>query len=127
MSTKDIYPLKMTSLPDFLKEKSEKELNEIPERKSKDLQELKEKLENDKVTKGIEFHDDFLTQFLRKNKYDTSRASKNLRNYVLYRRKYPSKFEGVPHEILSATLPNTFSVILPKRCPEGCAIIIVKM
>ncbi|GFV35906.1 alpha-tocopherol transfer protein-like [Trichonephila clavipes] len=82
---------------------------------------------DDKVTKGIEFHDDFLTQFLRKNKYDTSRASKNLRNYVLFRRKHPSKFEGVPHEILSAILPNKFAVILPKRCPEGCAIIITKM
>ncbi|GFV35909.1 transposable element Tcb1 transposase [Trichonephila clavipes] len=44
--TKDIFPLQMTCLPGFIKEKSEKELNEIPERKLKDLQELKEKLKS---------------------------------------------------------------------------------
>ncbi|GFV35882.1 alpha-tocopherol transfer protein-like [Trichonephila clavipes] len=81
----------------------------------------------DKVTKGIQFHDDFLTQFLRKNKYDTSRSLKNLQNYVLFRRKHSSKFEGVTDEILSVILPDKFYVLLPKRCPEGCAVIIVKV
>ncbi|GFV35886.1 uncharacterized protein TNCV_2866451 [Trichonephila clavipes] len=46
MSTEDIYPLHMTYLPDFIKEKSEEELNETPERKVKGLQELKEVLQN---------------------------------------------------------------------------------
>ncbi|GFY78360.1 alpha-tocopherol transfer protein-like [Trichonephila inaurata madagascariensis] len=77
--------------------------------------------------KGIQFHDDFLTQFLRKNKYDTTRSLKNLQNYVLLRRKYSSKFERVTDEDLSAILPDKFYVLLPKRCPEGCAVIIVKI
>ncbi|GFR02402.1 alpha-tocopherol transfer protein-like [Trichonephila clavata] len=127
MSTKDIYPLHMTYLPDLIKQKSEKELNETPERNVKGLQELKEILQNDNVTKGIQFHDDYLTQFLRKNKYDTSKSLKNLQNYVLFRRKYSSKFEEVTDENLSAILPDKFYVLLPKRCPEGCAIIIVKV
>ncbi|GFY56433.1 alpha-tocopherol transfer protein-like [Trichonephila inaurata madagascariensis] len=127
MSTMDIYPLHMTHLPDSIKEKSEEELNETPERKVTGLQELKEILQNDKVMKGIQFHDDFLTQFLRKNKYDTTRSLKNLQNYVLLRRKYSSKFERVTDEDLSAILPDKFYVLLPKRCPEGCAVIIVKI
>ncbi|GFU00286.1 alpha-tocopherol transfer protein-like [Nephila pilipes] len=121
----EIFPFEMKHLPDFVLKKLEEELKETPEKKQKSLLELKKLLDADEqLTYGIDFHEDFLTQYLRHSKYDTQRAFYHLRSMLLLRKKYSTLFDGIPDEFfLTKDSPKCIR-LLPKRCPEGCTIVI---
>ncbi|GFU00289.1 alpha-tocopherol transfer protein-like [Nephila pilipes] len=120
----EILPFKMKHLPDFVLKKLEEELKETPEKKQKSLLELKKLLDDELLTSGIDFHEDFLTQYLRLSKYDIKRAFYHLRRMLLLRKKYSALFDGIPDEFfLTKDSPKCIR-LLPKRCPEGCTVLI---
>ncbi|GFS47838.1 alpha-tocopherol transfer protein-like [Nephila pilipes] len=121
----EILPFEMKYLPDFVQKKLKEELKETPEKKRKSLLELKKMLDaNEQLTGGVDFHEDFLTQYLRHSKYDIQRAFYHIRNMLLQRKKDRTLFDGIPDELFITKDSPKFFLLLPKRCPEGCTVII---
>ncbi|GIX66739.1 alpha-tocopherol transfer protein-like [Caerostris extrusa] len=73
-------------------------------------------------TSDIDFHEDFIVQFLRRNKYDVRRSCKNIQNFVVLRKEQSEMFRNIEDEYFSSKSSTKFIRLLPKRCPEGCAI-----
>ncbi|GFU43623.1 alpha-tocopherol transfer protein-like, partial [Nephila pilipes] len=122
--SKEILSFKMKHLPDFVLKKLKEELKETPEKKRKGLLELKKMLDDEQLTGGIDFHEDFLTQYLRHSKYDIQRAFYHIRSMFLLRKKDSSLFDGIPDEFFLAKDSPKFFLLLPKRCPQGCTVVI---
>ncbi|GFY48950.1 hypothetical protein TNIN_170611 [Trichonephila inaurata madagascariensis] len=68
--TTKVLPFQINYIPEFVRKIAEEELNDSPENRRKGLEELKELLNDHKMTKGIEFEDDFLLGFLLCNKFN---------------------------------------------------------
>ncbi|GBN09588.1 Retinaldehyde-binding protein 1 [Araneus ventricosus] len=81
-------------------------------------------LENNKITTGIEFEDDFLRLFLRHTKYNSSKAFPYVRHFVNFRRNYGSLFTSIPDENFATNSSTKISSVLPYRSADGCAIIL---
>ncbi|GFT52064.1 alpha-tocopherol transfer protein-like [Nephila pilipes] len=122
----DVLPFEMEYLPDYMFKKCEAELKETLE-KEKKLLAFRNILEDDVITSGINFKEDFLIQYLRHSKYDINKALKHLRNYVNVRRKKSYMFESFTDKYLSELLSTNFINIVPKRSPDGCAISILQL
>ncbi|GFS57489.1 CRAL-TRIO domain-containing protein [Nephila pilipes] len=119
--TMEILPFEVTNLPEQYRVKLEKELNETTENKAKCLQELKILLKGEKTTKHIEFEDDFLQQYLRHSKYDTTIASIKVRNFTALRRKHGWLFQSIEFQF-TQNLSSKYACYLPYRCPDGYCI-----
>ncbi|GFT18225.1 alpha-tocopherol transfer protein-like, partial [Nephila pilipes] len=120
----EILSFKMNHLPDFVLKKLEEEIKETPEKRRKSLLELKKLLDEEQLTGGINFHEDFLTQYLRYSKYDIQRAFFVMRSMRLLRKKDSTLFDGIPDAFFLTKDSTKCIQILPKRCPEGCTIIL---
>ncbi|GFT41229.1 alpha-tocopherol transfer protein-like, partial [Nephila pilipes] len=81
---------------------------------------------DEQLTGGIDFHDDFLTQYLRQSKYDIQRAFHRIQNMFLLRKKENTVFEGIPEEFFLTKDSHKCFLILPKRCLDGCTVIIFR-
>ncbi|KAF8778321.1 Retinaldehyde-binding protein 1 like protein [Argiope bruennichi] len=123
---KDCLPLFIGYLPEFALKKCKEELNESPERKVKALQELRALLEKNEKTSGIDFHEDFLVQYLRRNKYRLRDTFQHLLNFVILNKKETNLFNSTPDHYLETASSRTI-LLLPKRCPEGCAVAIFQI
>ncbi|GFT25982.1 alpha-tocopherol transfer protein-like [Nephila pilipes] len=124
--SKEILCFEMNHLPDFVLKKLEEEIKETPEKRRKSLLELKKLLEEEQLTRGIDLHEDFLTQYLRHCKYDIQRAFFVMRSMLLLRKKDSSLFDGIPDEFFLTKDSLKCFLILPKRCPEGCTVVIIQ-
>ncbi|GFY50046.1 alpha-tocopherol transfer protein-like, partial [Trichonephila inaurata madagascariensis] len=122
----ETLPFKMKHLPDFVLRKLKEELKETPETKLKSLLELRKMLRDEQLTSGIDFQEDFLVQFLRHNKYDVGKAFYYIGNTFRLRRKYPLCLVSLSDEIFRNEEINKTMVVLPKRCPEGCTLVIIR-
>lgn len=76
----------------------------------------------EKETKEIDFHDDFLRQFLRQSKYDVYKSLKRLQAFTKFRRQNYSFFSSVDKENLSKNPNYRCCTPLPWRCRDGCTI-----
>ncbi|CAL1275441.1 unnamed protein product [Larinioides sclopetarius] len=120
--SEELLPFHVKSIPKSVAKKCEEELNETPDKKTKALQDLRSMLQRNRETTGIRFHDDFLSQFLRRNKYRMTDTYQNVQNFVIINRKESFLFKSVPDQYLH--LPSSkVLVLLPKRCPDGCTIV----
>lgn len=72
------------------------------------------------VTKDIEFHDDFLRQFLRQSKYNVPKSYKRLKDFIKFRRENENVFKNV--ENITKSIDYQFCTPLPWRCEDGCTI-----
>ncbi|GFY57488.1 alpha-tocopherol transfer protein-like [Trichonephila inaurata madagascariensis] len=122
----ETLPFKMKHLPDFVLRKLKEELKETPETKLKSLLELRKMLRDEQLTSGIDFQEDFLVQFLRHNKYDVGKAFSYIRNTFRLRRKYPLCLVSLPDEYILTKELTKMILVLPKRCPEGCTLVILR-
>ncbi|GIX72359.1 hypothetical protein CEXT_436041 [Caerostris extrusa] len=66
---KDVLPLDIRHVPEFLRKKFEEDAQETSENKQKCLSQLKERLLDHKITKDVDFEDDFLLTILRHHEY----------------------------------------------------------
>ncbi|GIY58982.1 hypothetical protein CEXT_23031 [Caerostris extrusa] len=127
MNGEETYPLLMNFLPDAAVRKAEVELHETPENRLKGLKEIKKMLMMDKSTSNIDFEDDYLIQFLRHAKYNATRAFQRLRTMTIFKKKNSNLLIPLPDEsFLTKSSPN-FMLYLPKRCPDGCAIVLCRL
>ncbi|GBM88211.1 hypothetical protein AVEN_145376-1 [Araneus ventricosus] len=121
----NFFPFEIGYLPQFAVNKCEEELNETPQRKIKAIQELRTLLQNNPKSSGIDFHDDLLVSYLRRNKYRMKDAQRQIQNLINLQETENYVFKGVPDECLD--LPSSkFIVLLPKRCQDGCALILIR-
>ncbi|GBN21024.1 Alpha-tocopherol transfer protein-like [Araneus ventricosus] len=120
-------PFHMSYIPEFVQKKCEEELNETPERKKQSIQELRKILANEKATKNIFFHDDLLVQYLRQSKYNTNKALNQLRNLNAFRNKEVKIFETIPDEYFSTKPSTKYIIVLPKRSPDGCTVVLFQI
>ncbi|GIY98249.1 alpha-tocopherol transfer protein-like [Caerostris extrusa] len=124
--TGEILPLDVNYLPEKFLVECENNCNETPENKIKGLNEIKKLLEADKVTKGIQFEDDFLRQYLRHTKYEAAPAFGKLRNFTHLRTNYNYLYLGVHTEY--TVIPSTkYSTVLPQRCPDGSLLFLLQL
>ncbi|GFR03317.1 alpha-tocopherol transfer protein [Trichonephila clavata] len=122
----ETLPFKMKHLPEFVLKKLTEELKETPETRLKNLLELRNMLRDDQLTSGIEFEEDFLIQFLRHSKHDTGKAFYYVRNIFRLRKKYPRSLDSLPDEYFLTKESTKTILLLPKRCPEGCTVVIFR-
>ncbi|CAL1297578.1 unnamed protein product [Larinioides sclopetarius] len=80
-------------------------------------------LQDEKATKEICFHDDFLVQYLRHSKYNTNQAFDRLRKFIIFRKKEEKMFESFSDELFVKPSAK-FLTILPKRSPDGCTVVL---
>ncbi|GFT13285.1 retinaldehyde-binding protein 1 [Nephila pilipes] len=120
----EILPFVMNHLPDFVLKKLKDDLKETPEKRRKSIFELIKMLNEEQLASGIDFHEDFLTQYLRHSKYDIQRTFSLMRGMLLLRKKYSALFDGIPDELFITNNSLKFLHLLPVRCPEGCAVLI---
>ncbi|GIY60517.1 alpha-tocopherol transfer protein [Caerostris darwini] len=125
--SEEILPFEMDRIPEFVLRKCEVELTETPEKKLRAVQEVRELLRQNWETSDIDFHDDFIVQFLRRNKYDVRRSCKNIQNFVVLRKEQSEMFRNIEDEYFSSKSSTEFIRLLPKRCPEGCAITLFQL
>ncbi|CAL1268605.1 unnamed protein product [Larinioides sclopetarius] len=118
-----IAPFDNDSLPEFALKKCEVELKETPENKRNGFLELKRRIQADKEINNIDFHEDFLRQYLRRHKYDVKGAIKQMRNYVVFRRKEGKLFQNISDEYFTKGGVRNIVKILPFRCPDGCPVV----
>ncbi|CAL1299078.1 unnamed protein product [Larinioides sclopetarius] len=123
----EILPYEINYLPKFALKKCEEECKETPERKINSIQELRYLLLSNPTTSGIYYHDDFLLQYLRRNKYRISRCFKEIQNFALLKQKESLTFERLPEQYLSLSSVAEIITLLPKRSPDGCAMILTQI
>ncbi|GFY57487.1 alpha-tocopherol transfer protein-like [Trichonephila inaurata madagascariensis] len=119
----ETLPFKMNYLPDFFLKKLKEELKETHETKLQSLLEFRKMLRDEQITRGIDFEEDFLVQYLRHSKYNTGKAFNHIRNIFHLRRKNPRLFDSIPDEFFLTKESIKFVRVLPKRCREGCTVI----
>ncbi|GBO45077.1 hypothetical protein AVEN_102499-1, partial [Araneus ventricosus] len=75
-------------------------------------------------SKGIDFYDDFLVTYLRRNKYRVKDAQQQILNLIHFHER-EHVFGGVPDEYLD--LPSSkYLVLLPMRCQDACALFLCR-
>ncbi|GBO14924.1 hypothetical protein AVEN_78997-1 [Araneus ventricosus] len=121
------YPFEMDYLPECFREKAAKELNEVPEQRTEELRTFKEMLSTNKVFAGIDFEDDFLWLFLRHTKHNASKTLPYLRNFIQFRRNYSWLFQSVSDDLFNTSPATKCFSILPKRTPDGCAVLLIEL
>ncbi|GBM91206.1 Alpha-tocopherol transfer protein-like [Araneus ventricosus] len=120
-------PFLMDYVPEFFQRKCEEELNETPERKQTALQELRSMLQKNQTTSGIDFLEDFLVQYLRRHKYKTKPAMKMVENSVDIYRNHNYLIQSIPDKYFLLRSSTKWWRVLPKRCPDGCTILLVQV
>ncbi|GIY17216.1 hypothetical protein CDAR_395401, partial [Caerostris darwini] len=123
----EIFPFEMETVPEYFRKKAEVELLDTPDRRAQGLREIKELVKNDKHTKNIEFDDDFLLQYLRVRKYNAARAFTQLKALVALKKKYPLIFTNFSYDKTVKATNDRIISILPWRCQDGCAILLVEL
>ncbi|GBN09585.1 hypothetical protein AVEN_40855-1 [Araneus ventricosus] len=123
---KEVFPFLIDYVPEFAIRKCKEELNESPERKERTLHELRSLLHENENTSGLQFHEDFLIQFLRRNKYRIPDTFQHFQNFVVLNKKESYLFKSILDHYFE-TISSKYMVLLPKRCPDGCAIVIFEV
>ncbi|GIY32720.1 alpha-tocopherol transfer protein-like [Caerostris extrusa] len=124
----ETLPFHMDHVPEFFMKKCELELKETPENKVKSIEELRTMLKTgDKKISRVDFHEDLLVQYLRRNKYDVKKSFKHIQNCIALRKKPGNIFGSIPDEYFSSKISTQAIAVLPKRCPDGCTIIVFKL
>ncbi|XP_054716325.1 alpha-tocopherol transfer protein-like [Uloborus diversus] len=124
---KEILPFVVGYLPDYFQKKAEVELKDSPERRVQGLRLLKEMMRNDKNFVGLEFDDEFLLQYLLCRKFNVARAFSQIKAFVALRRKQKNAFTDFRFEKTVRTINDQIVTVLPWRCQDGCAIILVQL
>ncbi|CAL1278036.1 unnamed protein product [Larinioides sclopetarius] len=121
---KEFLPREIGYLTESAIKKCEEELTETPERKAKELQELRYLLQKNPKSEGIDFYEDFLMGFLRRNKYRVENAHQQILK-LIHLHETENIFGGISDEYLD--LPSSkFIVLLPMRCQDDCALFICR-
>ncbi|GIY21465.1 clavesin-1 [Caerostris darwini] len=123
----EILPFEIETVPEYFLKKAEVELHDTPDRRAQGLREIKELAKNDKHTKNIEFDDDFLLQYLRVRKYNVARAFTQLKALVALKKKHPLMFTNFSYDKTVKTIFDKTMSILPWRCQDGCAILLIEL
>ncbi|KAF8778307.1 Alpha-tocopherol transfer protein-like [Argiope bruennichi] len=121
LQEKESFLSKLVICLNFAAKKCQEELNETPERKIKGIQELRALLQRNPKTSAIEFHDDFLVAYLRRNKYRTEDALQQILKLQQLMESESDLFRGVPEEYLDSPAFKNFYP-LPVRCQDGCGL-----
>ncbi|CAL1278034.1 unnamed protein product, partial [Larinioides sclopetarius] len=82
------------------------------------------KIQGNVKSKGIDFYDDILVRYLRRNKYRVKDTEQQILSFIhLYETE--NVFGSVPDEYLD--LPSSkFVNLLPFRCQDECAVLIFR-
>ncbi|KAF8778722.1 alpha-tocopherol transfer protein-like [Argiope bruennichi] len=123
----EILPFEIDTIPEYFLKKAEAELGESTEKKMQGLREIRELAQNDKHTRNYEFDDDFLIQYLRARKYNATRAFTQLKALVQLKKKNPQIFTDFNFEKTSKTINDKTITLLPWRCQDGCAILLIQL
>ncbi|KAG8193057.1 hypothetical protein JTE90_028169 [Oedothorax gibbosus] len=122
-----MYPFIMDHLPEEYCLVAQVQLKETPEKRTKFIDELATMAKANKILSGIDFHPDFLLQFLRVSKFNIEVAFARLYKFIYFRKKNPSFFKGVEDSKMNSSPSYRVVSPLPYRNPEGCAISIIKL
>ncbi|XP_055946035.1 uncharacterized protein LOC129976463 isoform X2 [Argiope bruennichi] len=118
-------PLDINYLPEHILKNRERNANKTTEEKESSMQELKKLLKGNKLSKDIEFVDDFLQAYLIFTKYEEKKAFNRLRSYLNLRTNHSYIFQSVPFDI--ASHPSCrFATFLPRRLPNGSIIVLLE-
>ncbi|CAL1273850.1 unnamed protein product [Larinioides sclopetarius] len=123
----EILPFELESVPEYFLRKAESELGETSEKMMQCLRQIKEMANRDKHTRNFEFDDDFLVQYLRARKYNVPIAFSQLKALVQLKKKNPQIFTDFSYEKTLYTIRKKFITMLPWRCQDGCAILLVQL
>ncbi|CAL1273849.1 unnamed protein product [Larinioides sclopetarius] len=124
---KEILPFEVGYLPEFFEKKAAAELNESQELKTEKMNELKKLLREDKHSKSLIFIDEFLLMFLRVRKYNAEKAFHQIKSYIVVRKKNPNMFIDLRFDSIVKTIDNEIIYMLPWRCQNGCAILVIQI
>ncbi|GFY45040.1 CRAL-TRIO domain-containing protein [Trichonephila inaurata madagascariensis] len=123
--TTKVLPLQINYIPEFISKMAEEEFNDSPENRRKGLEELKELLNEDKMTKGIEFEDDFLLVYLLHNKFNADGALAGIRHLLNLRINHSYLFRSIPFDF--TTIPAAqFITVLPYRRSDGSVTVLLE-
>ncbi|GBM50354.1 hypothetical protein AVEN_208959-1 [Araneus ventricosus] len=78
-----------------------------------------------KLSKDVEFEDDFLLAYLTFTKYDEKKAFARLRNYLNLRSNHSYFFRSVQFDLASHP-SSRFATFLPHRLPDGSIIVLLE-
>ncbi|GIX90108.1 CRAL-TRIO domain-containing protein [Caerostris darwini] len=123
---KDVLPLDIRFVPDFLRKKLEEDVHEKPENRQKCLSQLKERLLDHKITKDVDFEDDFLLSILRHHEYKIEKAKANVLTYFSLRKNHSYFFTSIKHNFLKIPSSQTIT-LLPNRHPDGAAVVLFQL
>ncbi|GIY30300.1 CRAL-TRIO domain-containing protein [Caerostris darwini] len=122
----ELLPLELNYMPEFVLRKKEEELNGIHVDKQKCLRELKDLLDGHKLSRGIDFEDDFLQVYLMHSKYRADRAFSFIRNYLNLRKNHGYFFQKVDFDF--TIIPDCqFATVLPYRCQDGSVTVLCEL
>lgn len=80
----------------------------------------------EKTLNDIDFHSDFLLQFLRHSKYDVKKALRRLEKYTSMRRNHNTFFTTLTDEMFETLKSADIVKCLPWRTPDGRAIMLIR-
>ncbi|XP_042904311.1 clavesin-2 isoform X2 [Parasteatoda tepidariorum] len=120
-----LYPFESFNVPERFLKKAEDELHETLDKRKPAMQELRELIRDNGLT--CRTSDEFLLQFLRARKYNIPKSMSLLKKYVYFKAKNPNLFTGMNYDALIKLIKSKTMNFLPKRCADGCAILVVHL
>ncbi|GIY80162.1 CRAL-TRIO domain-containing protein [Caerostris darwini] len=120
----ELLPFELNHMPEFILRKKEEELNGID--KQKCLQELKDLLDGHKLSRGIDFEDDFLHLYLLHSKYRVDRAFSFIRNYLNLRKNHSYFFRKLDFDF-TLNPACQFATVLPYRSQDGSVTVLCEL
>ncbi|GIY14284.1 uncharacterized protein CDAR_503471 [Caerostris darwini] len=122
----ELLPFELNYMPEFVLRKKENELECIHADKQKCLQELKELLDGQRLSKGIDFEDDFLHLYLMHSKYRVDKAFSFIQNYLNLRMNHSYMFRKIDFDF-TINPACQFATVLPYRCQDGSATVVYEL
>lgn len=122
----ECLPLEFNKITEYFQKKAEIELYETEEEKVQCLQNLKEKLENVENLYA-DTRKEILIQFLRARKFDVEAAFDLVIKFYKHKKAYPTIYKPFNSSKLTDLIKTKFIYFLPKRSPEGCAILLTQI
>ncbi|GIY15686.1 CRAL-TRIO domain-containing protein [Caerostris darwini] len=119
----ELLPFELNYMPEFVLRKKESELNAMHADKQKCLLQLKDLLDGQKLSKGIDFEDDFLNLFLMHSKFRVDRAFSCIRHYLNLRKNHSYLFRKIDFDF-TKNLSCRFATVLPYRCQDGSVTVL---
>ncbi|KAG8193132.1 hypothetical protein JTE90_004955 [Oedothorax gibbosus] len=123
----EILPLEMGYLPEFFQKKAELELDETPEKIIEYTNQIREMIKQDNKLMDYDFDDDWIVQYLRCRKFNVEKTFQRLKIAKSWINKYPEAYTNYSFDETIRTISDRICTVLPWRCHEGCAIVLIEL